>query len=198
VAHTSDPKPDLSSLTAEELILRLQGSPMEEASLYCEELILRFEPLLRHAWHKGGGGGEYQDFVQDVFVRLFSGLHQLRNPKAFPGYFRSVALNVAAHHWRQHWSALKKSQGDVEKLVAHADESLLTRIVVRSNLERLPAREQEVIRLYFLEDLTTDEIANLLRIEAGAVRATKSRALKKLRTLLMEETMALKKYSPSR
>jgi len=192
----SDLHPDLKLLTTEELIVQLRATRIEQASPYCEELILRFEPLLRRAWHEVGG--EYEDFVQDVFLRLFAGLPQLRNPKAFPGYFRSVALSVASRWWRRERLAIKRSEEDIDRLLLHTDESLITGIFVRSYLEHLPIRERQIIELIFLEEWSMNDIAEFLDLEPGAVRATKSRALKKLRAFLLKDARALEESHKKR
>ena len=181
---------ELKLLTIEELILRLKEAPIEAASLYCEELINRFEPLLRRAWQRDIGG-EYQDFVQDVFVRLFAGLPQLRNPKAFPGYLRSIVLSVASHRWRSKGRAPSRTAAEVERLVHGFDETLITRIFIRTYVERLPSRERDVIAMAYLEELSTSEIAHKLGIKTGAVRSLKGRALNRLRELFLEDAKDL-------
>ena len=181
---------ELKSLTTEDLILRLREAPIESASLYCEELIGRFEPLLRRAWQRDISG-EYQDFVQDVFVRLFAGLPQLRNPKAFPGYLRSIVLSVASHHWRRKGRAPSRTAFEVERLVHGFDEELITRIFIRTYVERLPMREREVISMAYLEDLSTSEIAHKLGVTTGAARTLKRRAISRLRELFLNDAKAL-------
>lgn len=186
----SDEKLELKLLTTEELILQLKDAPIQLASLYCEELITRFEPLLRRAWQREVAG-EYQDFVQDVFVRLFAGLPQLRNPKAFPGYLRSIVLSVASHHWRSKGRALSRTAAEVERLVHGFDETLITRIFIRTYVERLPSRERDVIAMAYLQDLSTAEIAIKLEMKTGAVRSLKGRALNRLRELFLEDAKDL-------
>ena len=185
----SDAKSDITILTVEEIILRLRGSSIEEASVYCQELISRFEPLLRRAWRKGGGIGEYQDFAQDVFVKLFRGLPSLRNAKAFPGYFKSVAFSVAATRSKRH----SHSADTTYELPrdARSEDAFMTGIIVRSYLEHLSVREREVVMMSVLLGLTSEEISKHLGMEPGAVRTTKSRAFKRLRELLLRDAKIL-------
>jgi RNA polymerase sigma-70 factor, ECF subfamily len=55
---------------------------------------------------------------------------------------------------------------------------------VRVALERLEARDREVLVLRYLEGLTTEEIAAVLGVRAGAVKMRHLRALDRLRGLL--------------
>lgn len=49
---------------------------------------------------------------------------------------------------------------------------------------RLPARQREVVALRFYEDLTVDQIADVLEVPAGTVKSTIHRALRNLKELL--------------
>lgn len=73
-----------------------------------------------------------------------------------------------------------------------ADDMFL-RIAIRSVLGTLPAREREVVEGLFLDELPVAELARRLGVEPGAVRTTKSRALKRLREILRSQAEILEK-----
>ena len=193
MASQTEDESNIKLLTVEQLVSQLRASSKADSSLYCKELIRRFEPLLRWAWRRGAFTAEYQDFVQDVFLRLFRGLPHLLNPKAFPGYFRQVALSVAADHSRKQFATPTDSAGNIEEVVENFDEQILTRVFIRSYLEHLPPREREVIELDFLQELSVKEIGERLGFTPGGVRSIKSRALRRLRNLLTADAKALEK-----
>jgi RNA polymerase sigma-70 factor (ECF subfamily) len=58
---------------------------------------------------------------------------------------------------------------------------------VRAALDRLPPRDREILVLRYLEQLTTAEIASVLRLAEGAVRTRHVRALDRLRRLLDDD-----------
>lgn len=176
----------------ERLVEGLYDRPQREVSDYFEELIRRFEPLLRHAWRRGAFATEYNEYAQDVFLTLFGSLPRLRSPKAFPGYFRRVALSVAADHARKD-KGLPLNDPKVEDVVNRFDDVLFTPMFVRSYLEHLPAREKEVLTLKYLQDYSIPEIAEQLGLTVGATRSIKSRGLKRLRDILIGDTQALEK-----
>lgn len=180
-------------LPVEQLVAGLLAAPPEEASLYAAEIIRRFEPALRHAWRKGAFQVDFQDFVQDVFVRLFGGLRSLRNPKAFPGFLYQVAHSVAADHARRSGRAEMEPLDPLHDVGDRFDERLLAGIFVRSYLGELPPREREVARMSFLEERSAEDIAQALDLTPGAVRATKARAARRLREILMREADDLKR-----
>lgn len=183
--------PEVESLTVEQLVSGLSKKPPDEASAYCEELIHRFEPLLRRAWHKGAFSTEYSEYVQDVFLSLFRWLPQLRSPKAFPGYLRRIALSVAATHARQSARSQARTTEKVEEQVYQLDEAIFTPIFIKSYLEHLPVRERTVLTLKYLLDCDVSEIADKMNLTDAEVRSLKHRALKRLREKLREDTKIL-------
>jgi len=176
---------DISQLPLPEVIKRLQAGERDaRSSNAAVEVLRRFQPLLKKywTWHPYG---QYEDFVQEVMLRLFIALPSLRDLEAFPGLFRRIVIGAAA-------DGLRASKGersnidevDEKHLSVEFDESLATAVVVRSYLELLSPREQEVVRLTFLEDVDVADAARHLGLSEGAVRMTRSRAIRRLRELL--------------
>lgn len=58
--------------------------------------------------------------------------------------------------------------------------------LIRDLIKKLPALQQEVLRLKDMEEHETEEIVVMLGISAESVRNNLSRARKRLRELLME------------
>lgn len=182
---------DFQQWTVEELVIAIREGQQEETSAYFEELIRRFEPLLRKAWRRALPGTDYEDYVQDVFLALFRSIRQIRNPRAFPGYFRRVALTVATDHVRKSISQDSVYSERVEYLVDNIDEALFNNIFVRSYLEHLPTRERRVLYLGYLQECSLAEIAGDMNLSYQAVRSLKSRAIRRLRRMLARDAEVL-------
>ena len=178
----------LSSVPLPELIQQLQlGGDDPRSSDAAVEVLRRFQPLLRKywAWHRIG---EYDDYVQEVMVRLFVALPRLKSLEAFPGLFRKIVIGTATDALRSPRPDTASIEDiDEERLTSVFDESLSTSVVVRSYLEHLPPREREVLSMLFFDDMDPDEVAAKLSLTAGTVRMTKSRAIERLRGLLAGE-----------
>lgn len=186
MAHSSDHDPDIQSLTVADLIVRLRNSSPGEGSSYCEEVIRRFEPLLRGTWHRLAFSSEYQDFVQDVFTQLFKNLSALKDPKAFPGYFRQIVVSVAISERRKD-VAHQHVELDDASLATQVDEDILTKVFITSYLERLSVRDQSVLLLEFFHGYTSKETAIQLGLTEENARVIKHRALKSLREMILED-----------
>jgi RNA polymerase sigma-70 factor (ECF subfamily) len=176
----------------EDLIEALRAAPQENASPYCEEIIRRFEPLLRKAWRHLPRTAEYSDFVQDVFVRLFGSLPKLRDPRAFPGYFQRVVQSTVA-------SAVRRKEPPSEslddthsrKLASRLDRDILAAVFLQSYLHLLTPRERSVLQMEWVDELPPDEIRAALGLSRGGLSAAKSRAVNKLREIITHEAARL-------
>ena len=73
---------------------------------------------------------------------------------------------------------------------SQSDPALDESIIVRSALERLPARDQELVELRFAGDLTQAEIAELMGLSAMQVSRLLRRTLEALRVQLDAEGIA--------
>lgn len=102
----------------------------------------------------------------------------------------AIATNVVRNQWRsrrRHRAALERLGGIESPRPAHDDDAVeritaLERMrALRGRLEVLPQREQEVLALVALADLSYEETAVTLGLPVGTVRSRLSRARRRLR-----------------
>ena len=117
-------------------------------------------------------------------------LSALRDPKAFPGYFRQIVLTAAINQVRKNLTHEDVQIEELDKLAARIDENILTKIFIRSYLERLSVREQTVLILEFFQGYTLKEIAAELGLTPENARVIKHRALRSLREMIRSDTVA--------
>lgn len=127
----------------------------------------------------GGERGLAEDWLQDTFVQAWNKLDQLREPAAFGGWLKRLAVNVALSERRRG----RLSSVDVE-FEASAPEAPwpAADLDLERAIARLPARARQVLVLFHLSDLGHAEIAEMMGIEPGTSKAQLHRA----RTLLKE------------
>ncbi len=121
-----------------------------------------------------------EDVVQDAFERLHQHWRRIREPSSGLAYARSCVLNGCRSAHRRAAVARKYAPSVAE----HADLTAPdTASVVGDGAEVVAAlklltrRQREAIVLRYYADLDVAEIAEILRVSPGAVRATISRAL---------------------
>jgi RNA polymerase sigma factor (sigma-70 family) len=150
------------------------------ASQAAVDIAHRFAPLFRSFWSQKAGG-PYEDFVQEVMLRLFIALQRDIDIEALPGLLKRIVVGVSADYWRsQHRHEDGREPIDPADLEIAFEESFSPGIAISVLADSLPARERQVIEMHFVADMDTDEIASALGISEGAVRMTKARALRRL------------------
>jgi RNA polymerase sigma-70 factor (sigma-E family) len=147
-------------------------------------------PALRLAVLLVGDRSKAEDLVADAFTQVLP--HWRRGAVLdFGPYLRTAVVNgfrgtVRRKGWRDRDLVVAD---DVDEAVDLAD--LVTdRAALGAALRQLPERQRAAIVLRYFEDLPEREVAELLDCPVGTVKATVSRGLVKLRSLLEEHTNA--------
>lgn len=153
-----------------------------------EELYLRHATdAVRLAYLLTGDRALAEDLVHDAFLRVAGRLLHLRDPGAFPGYLRRCIVNLARSRGRRtqvERRFLERSAGAAER-VTH-DPDAAERYAMRQALLQIPIRNRTAIVLRYYEDLSEEQIAEVLRCRRGTVKSLISRGMERLRPLLEE------------
>ena len=137
-----------------------------------------------------------EDLAQEVFIQAYFNLDTLREPSKFKGWLRQIARNICIS-----WLRRQKPFESYEKLIS--DNQTREQIEMRSSQnvltpeEQLLAHEaftnlesyfgylsdshQEIIRLYYFEGLTYQEISEMLNLSESAIKSRLHRAREQLR-----------------
>jgi RNA polymerase sigma-70 factor, ECF subfamily len=132
-----------------------------------------------------------EDAAQEVQLRV-TRLQDSYRPTEYPcAWFVTIAQNHCLDELRK-----RRRQGITESistddewrfthaLIPPPDDTSTRLLVIEDCLKRLTAREEEVIRLFLLEDLTWPEVAEMLGTTVGSVRNDYERARRRLRPWL--------------
>jgi RNA polymerase sigma-70 factor, ECF subfamily len=133
-----------------------------------------------------GNHEDASDLAQDVFVRAFKGLRNFKNESSLGTWLYRVAVNVCLNR-----RALKRLETEPLDPARHIDthlDSPLDRVlrdekaaVVRSAIEKLPPKQRATLVLRVYQELSHEEIANVLGSSVGAVKANFFHALGNLK-----------------
>ena len=170
---------------------QIEGADEEPVRpLSIEELFLALEsPLLNYARRLAPNHDMAEDLVQEAFVRLHAQTTPLRSPKSW--LYRTVH-NLALNHLRSQKRIVplqpvtEEAGGQEHDFAADLplpDEQLLRWEgigLVRLSLKGLDARDQELIRLKFTEELSYKEISQRTGLSVGNVAYKLHHALKAL------------------
>ena len=142
------------------------------------ELYRRFFRMVHAVLFSRVPAGDVDDLAQDVFLQAWRELHALRDPLAFGGWLRQIALHQSADHLRR---GHPTEELDAKIARAPNDEQAW---FLLAELRRLPEAYQETLVLRFVEGLTGPEIAGLTGLTPGSVRVNLHRGVELLRARL--------------
>ena len=129
-----------------------------------------------------------EDAVQNAFLTAFCRLQDLREPAAFPGWFRQIVRTEASRIIRRRSDntdgpASENPSGDLSP--NSGAELTELRQIVHHAVNSLPVKARETAKMFYLDELSHNEIANQLEISAGTVKSRLHRARQRLRNLLL-------------
>jgi RNA polymerase sigma factor (sigma-70 family) len=153
-----------------------------------EELVARWQrPLFYYLRRMLRGDDEAWLVLQDTWLRVFSSLPTLRQPAQLAPWLYAVARNAL----RQHGAERGAEQGNegaepvvLEQLADPEPELEIDAERVHLALAELEPAQREALTLFFLEDLSLAELAQVLEVPLGTVKSRLSAARGALRAAL--------------
>ena len=170
-----------SALSDAELVARCRGS--DEGAW--NELVERFSRYVYAICSRGFGLRDHdaEDVFQEVFARLYGGLHALRDDGAVKPYLAQLTRRLCIDHLREgaREQPLEEPSGsEQDERLERIDEAL----AVHEALARLPEHCREILDRFFARDESYHTIAAALDLPAGTIASRISRCLGKLRVEL--------------
>jgi RNA polymerase sigma-70 factor, ECF subfamily len=126
--------------------------------------------------------GDIQDLVQETFTACVEGRERLQDKARFRAYLFSIAYNVLRGHLRKLYRGGEQIDLDevsVQQVAPGPGTQLGDRREQRLLLEALrniPADYQVILELHYWEQMTTEEMAEILGRPVGTVRSRLRRA----------------------
>ena len=128
-----------------------------------------------------GDADKAQDLVAEAFARAWASWRTVSRHPAPRAWVVRTALNLSVSSWRRHRRELPLTGHDAP---AHGLASSRVDADLTAVLQRLPARQRQVVALRIFLDMDTAQTADVLGIAPGTVTAHLARALAALRTEL--------------
>ncbi len=169
-------------MTDEQVALLVQAGDTEAFGL----LVERYEAkLLRYGRKFISRQEDIQDIVQDVFESAFKNIKSFDTARSFSPWIFRVAHNAFVNGLRRH-SRNPLTMIDFDTLLAHhveeeapADferDQLEMREMIERGLEALTPKSREILVLFYLEEFSYQEIADILQVPVGIVGVRLKRA----------------------
>ncbi len=144
------------------------------------------EPLWRYLRRLSNDDDSAADLSQDTWLRVFRGIAALREPAKLRPWLFGVARNVAMDRLRAQYAQSPQVDVDLEEIFAPTESVNLEEEIatLEAGLETLPIVERETLTLFYLRELSLEEIAGLVGVPVGTVKSRLFRARRLLRRVL--------------
>jgi RNA polymerase sigma-70 factor (ECF subfamily) len=171
--------------TDEDLVIAVQEGDIFAFEILVKRYQKRLHAFVLHVVHDSQAA---QDVVQESLVNLYKTIDRVDTQKKFSIYIFSITRNQAISYLR----TLKKQVSLEDIVLMDEDEHLYhdiivaeKRHVVKSALSKLEEKYRKVIRLYYFDDLSYQEIGKALNLPVNTVRIHLFRAKEALRKRLL-------------
>ncbi len=153
----------------------------DEGALTC--LISRHRNrLVRTATNLLRDRHEAEDVAQESFLKGFREIGKLRDDRAFSGYLYRICVRLCMDRLR-----LKRPEiAEFDKAQPHSGGFVENKIVVEKLLAQLPAELRTTLVLREMEQLSYDEVAEVMHVPIGTVRSRLHTARERFRRLWLE------------
>jgi len=152
------------------LILRCQAG--DESAL--AELISRYSPGLRFFLGKMIGQADTaDDLLQETWIDVYRKINRLQRPEAFTVWLYRIARDKAYGELRRPTSPRASLDENLAESIAAEEESFTAEEAasVRAALDELPVEQRDVLVLRFMEEMSYEQIAEVIARPVGTVRS---------------------------
>lgn len=155
--------------------------------------------LFKVAYARMGNRADAEDVVQETFYQYLKAAREFDSEEHEKAWLIRVTLNGCRKEWRSGFKRRRSDVPDPELLCREAaetegvcspEETLLCRERAGAVLEavwKLPAKYRDVIHLFYYEDLSVKEIAEILERKVSTVTSQLTRGREILKKSLKED-----------
>lgn len=129
-----------------------------------------------------------QDLAQDVFVRAYERLGQLRKPERFGPWIVTMA-RLRCREWRRQRLREHRRHAGLNRVEPATDGPLdvVPSEALGKMLARLPEKERLALHVFYLQGNSTDDSCRIVGLSRSGFYRALDRARKQLRKLLARE-----------
>jgi RNA polymerase sigma-70 factor, ECF subfamily len=176
-----------------EWIRRLQAGDREPFGWLVERYQRRIFSLVYHLVRRRD---EVEDIVQEAFIKAFQAIRSYNFQSSFATWLSRITVNHCYDYLRRErasrvryfWQMGEEGRGQMEALAERptegkregVDERLAAKELVERLLARAPADDRIILSMKELEDLSVEEIAEILDLNVSTVKVRLHRARKRM------------------
>lgn len=133
-----------------------------------------------------------EDVMQESFLIIFKKLKSLESAENLLAWMKRIVINKSLDHWKQiqknreQWQQYVWELEKEQTLYTNVDFVPLNMQVLHQALTQLSEQQNLIIKLYYFEDFSHQQIAEALHVSVSNSRVILLRAKQKLKELLSD------------
>lgn len=184
-----------------EIIQKILDGEEEAFSLLVQKYQKKIHAL---AWRKTGDYHIAEDITQETFLKVYKNLSTLKNHKQFDGWIYTITDRLCINWILRSKTPFQSIEDtpveEIEKAYyihynskqRETDVTVHNRAIVKKLLARLPESERTVLTLFYLGEMTAQEISRFLGVSVNTIKSRLRRARNRLKVedeLLINENL---------
>lgn len=155
------------------------------APTFDEYAVGAWPALYRYAYLLSGNHADAEDLAQQTLLKAYGAWSRVIGADSPTAYLRRTLTNT---YLSQRRPKVRRAEVLTDDLEAPATQTTMSgpedRMVLWPHVRSLPPRQRAVVVLRYYEDLSEQQIAEVLGCSTGNVKSTAHRALQSLRAAL--------------
>jgi RNA polymerase sigma-70 factor, ECF subfamily len=180
------------------LVLRCQGGDIAAYDI----LVHRYrERLYSVVYNLTSNNDDAMDLTQEAFIKAFQSIHRFKGNSSFYTWIYRIAVNNTLSHLKRHKNRKflsfdnidnEASQSDIFEAVASKSRTekgtLIRELHEKLNeaLQKLSLKHRSVVVLFEIEEMSHEQIAEILKCSVGTVRSRLHYAKQQLKVYLKD------------
>ena len=181
--------PTLDSTNVDDELLAIRCQLGEPAAF--DDLIARWHaPLWAFVRRLTSDDDEAREILQDVWLRVIRGIPRLRDATKLRAWLYGIARRRLMDRLREQYARARAVDVDVdvdEIPTALAVDEIGDLDALERAVAQLPVLEREAVTLFYLHELSLNEIAEALKVPVGTVKSRLFRGRRLLRQRMTEK-----------
>jgi RNA polymerase sigma-70 factor (ECF subfamily) len=163
--------PSGQAVSSEEAEL-VAGCRAGEPAAFARLLALYRQRIVDLAYQLVQNGADAEDVAQEVFLRAFENIPRFRGEAALSTWLYRITVNLC-HDRRRRKAWTTETWDDLEEVAEETDfrQQVETKLLVQKTLAALPPHLRTVLVLREMQELSYEEIAQIVRRPIGTVKS---------------------------
>ena len=125
------------------------------------------------------------DIFQEVFLKLIDCTTPFQSEEHRKAWLIRVTINCCNQLWRSAW---RRRTVPLDHMPEESEETIFPQeSALFCALQKLPAKDRDLIHLFYYEQLSVREIASILSQRESTIRSRLTRTRQKLKSILEED-----------